>query len=128
MDETVSVTVNRIVLSTLLACASAVAQPLQDPTRPPANLLARQAGEGSAATAAAPARGPQLQSVLIARHPGGRHVAVIDGETLRLGELYKGARVTRIEQHAVELMRGRTRQVLTLHAPGARGIERVPNK
>lgn len=130
MDETVSVTVKRMIFLMLLACAPAMAQPLQDPTRPPANLLARQAGEGGAvaATAAAQARGPQLQSVLIARQPGGRHVAVIDGETLRLGELYKGARVTRIEQHAVELMRGRTRQVLTLHAPGARGIERVPNK
>lgn len=130
MDEIVNATLKQLLLSMLLACASAMAQPLQDPTRPPANLLARQAGEGgaAAATAATQARGPQLQSVLIARQPGGRHVAVIDGETLRLGELYKGARVTRIEQHAVELMRGRTRQVLTLHAPGARGIERVPNK
>lgn len=137
MDETMSVTVGRTVkrlaFSMLLACAPAMAQPLQDPTRPPANLLARQAGEGgaaasAAAAAAAQARGPQLQSVLIARQPGGRHIAVIDGETLRLGELYKGARVTRIEQQSVELVRGRTRQVLTLHAPGDRGIERVPNK
>lgn len=103
----------------------ASAQALQDPTRPPANLIARQAGDA----AAAPVKtAPRLQSVLIARQPGGRHVAVIDGETLRLGDSYKGARVTRIEQNEVELSRGKTRQVLTLNAAapaGSGGIERV---
>jgi MSHA biogenesis protein MshK len=70
----------------------------------------------------APAAGPQLQSVLIARQPGGRQVAVIDGETVRLGEEYKGARVARITPTAVELVRGKERQVLRLPSadePGA---------
>ena len=66
--------------------------------------------------------------MLIARQPGGRHIAVIDGETLRLGEFYKGARVARIAQDEVELVRGRTRQVLRLDGPAtskASGIARA---
>lgn len=85
------------------------AQALQDPTRPPA-LAADPEG-------ATVATGPQLQSVLIARRPGGRHVAVIDGEPLRLGEEFRGARVVRISPGEVELARGKERQVLRL-APG----------
>ena len=106
-------------LASAMAGPSAGAQPLQDPTRPPAGLIARQDGTGAGAVEA---RAPQLQSVLIARQPGGRHIAVIDGETLRLGELYKGARVARIAQNEVELVRGRSRQVLTLHPPLATGM------
>ncbi|MET0982449.1 MAG: hypothetical protein ABWY02_10140 [Telluria sp.] len=135
MDETVKPIGTRsafLLMGCALACAGAAAQPLQDPTRPPASILARQPGGAAGSPAAAPEkRAPRLQSVLIARQPGGRHIAVIDGETLRLGELYKGARVTRIEQNAVELLRGGTRQVLTLHAPatpGASGIERLRNE
>jgi MSHA biogenesis protein MshK len=47
---------------------------------------------------------------------------VIDGETVRLGEEYKGARVARITPTAVELVRGKERQVLRLPSadePGA---------
>lgn len=113
----------------LFACANlAAAQALQDPTRPPANLLARQAGAADTAAAAPVKKAPRLQSVLIARQPGGRHVAVIDGETLRMGDSYQGARVTRIEQNEVELSRGNARQVLKLNAAlpaNAGGIERV---
>ena len=129
MDEAVSVKAARGLAWLLLsACGFAGAQALQDPTRPPAALLARQEG------AAAPAlekRAPQLQSVLIARQPGGRHIAVIDGETVRPGELYRGARVARIEQNEVELVRGRVRQVLRLHPPaaaGMRGVGRAGNQ
>ena len=134
MDETVKQALNlvmtRAALLLLLAAGGAHAQPLQDPTRPPANLMARQEGGGTPAVAPEK-RAPRLQSVLIARQPGGRHIAVIDGETLRLGELYQGARVARIEQDRVELGRGRTRQVLTLDAPAAvaaSGIERQRNE
>lgn len=127
MDEAVK----RLCLSLCLALAAnlASAQALQDPTRPPAALMAGQ-GAGQQAAAAPANRAPQLQSVLIARQPGGRHVAVIDGETLRLGDSFRGARVARIEQDQVELVRGRTRQVLKLNAaaaPHAGAIERVHN-
>jgi MSHA biogenesis protein MshK len=127
MDEAVK----RVCFCVLLAASNlAPAQALQDPTRPPAALTA---GQGSAGQAVAPAaeRAPQLQSVLIARQPGGRHVAVIDGETLRLGDSFRGARVARIEQNEVELVRGRTRQVLKLNAaaaPHAGAIERSRNE
>lgn len=128
MDEAVK----RVLTFLLLACAGgAGAQALQDPTRPPAALMAGQGAAGTAGAAppaAAANRAPQLQSVLIGRQPGGRHVAVIDGETLRLGDTYKGARVVRIEQNEVELRRGDARQVLKLHAaaaPNAGAIERI---
>lgn len=93
--------------------ASAHAQSLQDPTRPPA-----QAGWPAGLDTAA-SSGPQLQSVLIARQPGGRHVAVIDGETVRLGDTFRGARVARMTQTEVELVRGRERQVLKLYGATA---------
>jgi MSHA biogenesis protein MshK len=121
-------TVTRACAWLLLTVANlAGAQALQDPTRPPAALIAGQGAAGQGAAAPVD-RAPQLQSVLIGRQPGGRHVAVIDGETLRLGDMYKGARVARIEQDQVELVRGRTRQVLKLNAAApahAAGIERV---
>ena len=126
MDEAVTTLRNcMLALALLSAGACAQAQALQDPTRPPAALMT---GRPAVATLAPAGRSPVLQSVLIARQPGGRHVAVIDGETVRLGDSVRGARVTRIEPNRVELSRGNARQVLTLHAPVAptlRGIERV---
>ena len=125
MDEAVKAALGALMLACL--APAAFAQALQDPTRPAIGPGAR--ADAPVTGAAAPARqGPRLQSVLIARQSGGRHVAVIDGETVRLGELHKGARVTRIEQHEVELVRGRSRQVLKLDAgapPVLSGIERT---
>jgi MSHA biogenesis protein MshK len=126
MDEAVK---RALLACSLLAAASlAAAQALQDPTRPPASLMTRQAAGADAQAGAPVKKAPRLQSVLIARQPGGRHVAVIDGETLRLGDSYQGARVTRIEQNEVELSRGNARQVLKLNAAvplGSGAIERV---
>jgi MSHA biogenesis protein MshK len=98
-----------LLLALLLAFAQVAphAQALQDPTRPATAPVA--GGEGGEASA-----GPQLQSVLIASGPDGRHIAVIDGDTVRQGEIYKGARVARISPRAVELVRGKDRQVLRL--------------
>jgi MSHA biogenesis protein MshK len=113
MDEAVKTTL--ALVSILACCGSALAGPalagqaLQDPTRPPANMMA-----GAAATATASSAGPQLQTILIGRAPGGRHLAVIDGETVRLGGDFHGARVARIADNEVELVRGRERQVLRL--------------
>ncbi|WP_084416535.1 hypothetical protein [Massilia alkalitolerans] len=94
-------------LAGLLASLPAAAQALADPTRPPAALDGSRldgAGDGL----------PRLQSVLIAPRAGGRHVAVIDGETVRLGGSFRGARVARMTENQVELVRGRERQVLRL--------------
>ena len=112
MDEAVK-TMARIFLAaagTLLA-GGAFAQALQDPTRPPASLMAIVKG-GAAGPAAL--EGPHLQSILIARTAGGRHVAVIDGETVRLGDSFKGARVERMTQTEVVLSKGGKKQVLKL--------------
>ncbi len=117
MDEAVK-TLLAAVLT--LAAGAAAAQPLQDPMRPPANLMTATAGP-----AAGPSAAPQLQTILIGRAPGGRHLAVIDGETLRPGDDFHGARVARIADNEVELVRGRERQVLRLVPPAAGGISPV---
>jgi MSHA biogenesis protein MshK len=114
MDEAVMKLRALGMAATLLCAAQVLAQGLPDPTRPPPLL-----SSGHGAAGAPGPSGPLLQSVLIARQPGGRHVAVIDGETVRLGDTWKGARVVRMTQTEVELVRGRERQVLKLYAPEA---------
>ena len=112
MDDPVSARPLALLCCAVFAAAigtQARAQVLNDPTRPPANLMAPQAGPVVSAA-------PQLQSVLIARHPGGRHVAVIDGQTLRLGDKYHGAVLERVSEGEVVLRKGTQRQVLKLYA------------
>lgn len=91
-----------------LAAGGAMAQSLSDPTRPPAVL--GMAGEPQAATPGA----PQLQSILISRNPGGRKVAVISGQTVRLGGRIGNAVLFQISQNEVVLKRGRTLETLKL--------------
>lgn len=109
MKKLTAITLAALALATLFASQRTGAQALVDPTRPPASLGMRAdpalgAGDGL----------PRLQSVLISPRVGGRKVAVIDGETVRLGDSYKGARVARMSQTEVVLVRGRERQVLRL--------------
>jgi MSHA biogenesis protein MshK len=106
----------------LLAASGAGAQALQDPTRPPAAATPMPAATGSVSA------GPQLQSILIARAAGGRHVAVIDGETVRLGETFHGAKVARIGENEVVLVRGGERQVLRLYADATDGRDRAAGR
>lgn len=123
MDEAVKNPIlTCLTLLAALAPASLLAQPqaLLDPTRPPAGM--ERGGAGPAASAADGV--PRLQSVLIAPRAGGRHVAVIDGETVRLGDTFKGARVARMTQDQVVLERGGERQVLRL-APETTGSSPV---
>ncbi|RYE93485.1 MAG: hypothetical protein EOO78_27025 [Oxalobacteraceae bacterium] len=123
MDEAVK---TLLAAALTLAAGAAASQALQDPMRPPASLMTATAGVG---TAPAPAAAPQLQTILIGRAPGGRHLAVIDGETVRPGDDFHGARVARIADNEVELVRGRARQVLrlvpTATGSGAGGISPV---
>ena len=110
------------VLAALLAYG-AHAGPLADPTRPPAWLAGPVPGSGATAATAAPAK-PVLQSVLMARQPGGRQVAVIDGETVRLGGAFRGAVLVRMTDTEVELQRGASRQILRLFAvPAAKSAK-----
>jgi MSHA biogenesis protein MshK len=102
------------------AHAQAQGQALRDPTRPPA-AAALSSGAGQAS----PSSGPRLQSILVAREAGGRRLAVIDGETVRPGEQFHGARVARIGDNEVELVRGGERQVLRLYAQEVSGVTPV---
>jgi MSHA biogenesis protein MshK len=113
MDEVVKLTAFKTLLALAAACTlgSVGAQVLMDPTRPPP--MPGKAGSNAGGSALA---GPQLQSVLIGRQAGGRQVAVIDGETVRLGGTYHGAVLVRMTETEVELMRGTERQVLKLFA------------
>lgn len=97
-----------------LAGAPLAAQSLADPTQPPAALGAPQ--QGAEATPGA----PQLQSVLLSRNPGGRAVAVISGQTLRLGGKIGDAVLVRIGQNEVVLRRGKALETLKLF-PGKAG-------
>jgi MSHA biogenesis protein MshK len=107
------------ILALLCNAACAHAEVLQDPTRPAAGAFVSTAAPGAAVS------GPRLQSILVAREAGGRHLAVIDGETVRLGEQFHGARVSRIGDNEVVLVRGGERQVLRLYAQEAAGMTPV---
>lgn len=78
---------------------------LRDPTRPPVSLGAVNSN-ATAATAA-----PVLQSVLISP---GRKVAVINGETVQVGDRLGDARVTKITEGEVVLVRDGQSQTLKL--------------
>jgi len=110
MDETVKrpVTLACLVLGALWT-ASVPAQTLPDPTRPPAAVLT----PAPAGTPIVPA-GPQLQSILISTRADGRRIAVIDGQTVREGEKFKGAVLVKMTQTAVVLGYGSERHVLKL--------------
>ena len=92
-----------------LAWPGAQAQALADPTRPPAALWA------PANAAPAVAAQPQLQSVLISTRPGGRRVAVIDGQVVKVGSKVGDAVVTEILDTAVLLRRGKSLQTFKLY-------------
>lgn len=110
----------RVLMWSLFALAnSAGAQAVQDPTRPPAGLIRPVAG--AAATGAL-----QLQSILVARAPGGRRVAVIDGDMVRIGDMVRGARVVGMTASTVQLQRGSKRETLKMTAPEADGPAPAP--
>jgi len=94
----------------MLVMAGAGAQTVQDPTRPPAQLL-------HPSTAAVSPAAPRVQSILIGQHAGGRRVAVVDGNLVRVGDRVRGARVVAITAGEVQLQRPGGRDVLKLQAP-----------
>lgn len=97
----------------LAATPVSFAETFLDPTRPPASL-------GLAAGPISPASGPVLQSVLISP---GRMLAIISGQTVRLGEKFGEARVVKITESEVLLRSGKDLQTLKLFP----GIEKRLN-
>ena len=86
--------------------ASAVAQGLADPTRPPAALGMEQMAEAGTAPA-----GPVLQSILISQR---RAEAIVSGRVVRVGDKVGDAKVARITETEVLLREGKNLQVLKL--------------
>lgn len=123
MDEAVTARAGAaLLLLTAALGGPATGQALTDPTRPPPSLLV--VVPGGVAMPAVPAE-PQLQSVLVSTRAGGRRVAVIDGQSLRVGEEFGGAVLSRITETEVELRRGSGRQVLRLFP--AADLKAAPN-
>jgi MSHA biogenesis protein MshK len=88
----------------LVAATGAWAQNLPDPTRPPEGF---DRGTPSAEAAS----GPMLQSTLIS---GSRREAIINGETLRVGDKFRNAEVAEIREGEVVLKEGKEKQTLRL--------------
>lgn len=103
----------------MCALAPAWSQTLLDPTRPPP-----EARLGTGTTAAAPApSGPQLQSVLLGNQ--GRQVAVIDGQSLRVGDRIDGATLVKVGKDHVVLQRGRAQRILKLFPEARNGAPKA---
>lgn len=85
--------------------ASAGAQTLTDPTRPP-GVLSSSAEDGVAAG------GPVLQSVMLSQK---RKVAVISGEMVVLGGRYGSSRLVRLTESEAVLKNGPETTVLRLY-------------
>ena len=107
MDERLTVPAAVFAFLAAGASATAFAQGLADPTRPP---QVAPAGDGDAAGAAKSAH--RLQSVLFSST---RKLAVIDGKTVPLGGEIGGAILTSINENGVTLRRGAETETLRLH-------------
>ncbi len=85
----------------MIAIESADAQPLADPMRPPAGMLATSTGAdtASALATAAPAR-PIVQTIIIGAD---RRYAVVDGRAVAPGDQVRGMQVVRIAESSVTL-------------------------
>lgn len=95
-----------VLLSTLGFASMVSSQSLSDPTRPPASLRNGQEGNSQLMTS-----GPVLQSVLVSPV---RNVAIISGLTVRTGEKFGDARVTKITESEVTLSGSNGVQTLKL--------------
>jgi MSHA biogenesis protein MshK len=98
-----------LALSPVLVSHAAAADNLPDPTRPPAIAGPAHSGSGAAPGAAA---APVLQSIMISPH---RRMAIISGETVKLGEKFGDAQVVKITETEVVLRTGKELQTLKLY-------------
>jgi hypothetical protein len=101
-----------------LATATGAQAQSGDPTQPPPGLAAMAAG--AEAPPPVPA-GPELQSILVSREPGGRRIAVISGEMVRQGSRFHGAVVEQVTDDRVVLRRGKARETLRLFSKPPEG-------
>lgn len=107
MDQSVTSLVRSalaMVLAGLCCAAHATEPPLPDPTRPAQGQMQGDAEQIDN-------RGPQLQSILISPR---RKMAVINGQTLHVGEKFGDSVLQKISEHEVVLKNGSELQVLKL--------------
>lgn len=95
-----------VVMAAMIATSPLLAQVMNDPTRPPASVLAGTAGDDGQAA------GPLLQSVMIS--PTERS-AIISGERVKQGGTYGDARIIRITDNAVVLRSAGGMETLLLY-------------
>ena len=88
-----------------------MAEDLPDPTRPPASIFAPVGGTGMAHEMPAENHARGLHTIIISAT---RRAAIIDGQTVELGEEHGGARLIEVNEGGVVLERGQSRQVLPL--------------
>ncbi|OGS90369.1 MAG: hypothetical protein A2Z95_03155 [Gallionellales bacterium GWA2_60_18] len=97
-----------------LFAASAGAEDLPDPTRPPALLAAPGAAEAQPAG---------LQSIIISKT---RRAAIIDGETVELRGKHGDAKLIKVDEGSVVLQGPQGRQVLTLFPEVKMAVRKAP--
>ena len=95
----------------LLSSVLCFAEDLPDPTRPPASIFAPVGGAGVAHEMPAENHARGLHTIIISET---RRAAIIDGQTVELGEEHSGARLIEVNEGGVVLERGQSRQVLPL--------------
>lgn len=107
MDESVNKRIMRILTRGMLLLAvsasAAAVENLPDPTRPVTSQAIADRGAASS--------GPVLQSVLVA---SGRRVAMVDGQTVKVGDKVGEARVVKIAESEVVLRNGKELKTLKL--------------
>jgi MSHA biogenesis protein MshK len=105
-----------IVQTVMLSCMSTSssmiwAENLRDPTRPSNSLLPAADAKAGDNAVTSTSGAPVLQSVLVSP---GRTVAIISGQTVKLGEQFGNARVIKITESEVVLRNGNDLQTLRL--------------
>jgi MSHA biogenesis protein MshK len=109
-----------VALAALLSIlhTQAQAQALADPTRPPAETMpAQAAGQPNASPVSSE---PVLQSILTPHTGKGRARAIIDGQTVFVGDKFGDAVVAEIGGNEVVLRANGKRRVLELFPSGMR--------
>lgn len=93
-------------------CPVAVRAAVDDPMRPPADVLqARQTGAAAAAV-------PQVSQVQAIKRQNGVVTALVTGRWVRVGDALEGGRITHITERGVTLAKG-NEQLLLLLGPAS---------
>jgi MSHA biogenesis protein MshK len=109
-----------LLLITLLAAPPVQAQGLNDPTRPPREVLGDAPGVADAAPGGSPA-----QVVVISSD---RRQATINGRTVALGGRYGDATLVRISDAEIVLQKGDSTEIIRLYSSVNRKMRLSPDR